>query len=83
MTTDQSIPSSFRDPSGFLFWRNGELYRQINTNYREDYDTLIGSRLYDALVNANLLIPFSTMTNNSSFRSMIKILPQIPVRQSL
>ncbi len=50
-------PSSFRDPSGFLFWRDGVLYRQINVAYQADYDHLMGSGLYQALVDANLLIP--------------------------
>ena len=51
------LPSSFRDPSGFLFSRKGKLYRQININYKEHYDYLIDSGLYDKLVQENLLIP--------------------------
>lgn len=51
------IASSFRDPSGFVFTRNGRLLRQVNRSYREDYDTLIGSGLGTALVEAQLLIP--------------------------
>jgi len=50
-------PSSFRDPSGFLFWLDGILYRQVNVAYKADYDHLMGSGLYDALVSANLLLP--------------------------
>ena len=53
----RALPASFRDPSGFLF-RDGEtLYRQINLFYRENYEELIGSGLYSALVSENLLIP--------------------------
>jgi SAM-dependent methyltransferase len=51
------ISSSFRDPSGFLFLREGELYRQVNQYYREDYDLLISSGLYSALTEARLLVP--------------------------
>jgi len=50
-------PSSFRDPSGFLFYRDGSIYRQINTIYKENYDHLMNSSLYKALVDAGLLIP--------------------------
>jgi len=50
-------PSSFRDPSGFLFYRDGSIYRQINTIYKENYDHLMNSGLYKALVDAGLLIP--------------------------
>lgn len=49
-------PSSFRDPSGFLFYDNGRIYRQINKIYQEDYDKLMESGLYRALIDQNLLI---------------------------
>ncbi len=59
MTTlnDEPVAASFRDPSGFLFSRNGALYRQINRVYADDYDHLISSGLYDQLVKSGLLIP--------------------------
>lgn len=50
------IASSFRDPSGFLFFHDGMLYRQIEPGYRENYDYLMQSGLYRALVEAGLLI---------------------------
>ena len=49
-------PSSFRDPSGFIFESNGEIFRQINKIYQEDYDYFISSGLYDELIGKNLLI---------------------------
>lgn len=52
----ESITSSFRDPSGFLFYRNGSIYRQINRPYREDYEHLMNSGLYEKLVKAGLLV---------------------------
>jgi hypothetical protein len=54
--TDQ-LSASFRDPSGFLFTRNGILYRQINRAYSNDYARLMDSGLYDKLIKASLLIP--------------------------
>ncbi|MFP4642249.1 MAG: SAM-dependent methyltransferase [Chloroflexota bacterium] len=50
------VPSSFRDPSGFLFRRDGLLYRQVNNTYKEEYDKLIGSGLYEVLTKEGLLI---------------------------
>jgi len=50
------IPSSFRDPSGFVFYQNGTLYRQINKTYREDYDLLMNSGLYKALADSGLMV---------------------------
>ncbi len=49
--------ASFRDPSGFLFARDGVLYRQVNQIYAEDYKKLMDSGLYAKLVKAGLLIP--------------------------
>jgi hypothetical protein len=51
------LPASFRDPSGFLFQQDGVIYRQVNLIYKDDYDHLISSGLYQALVDDNLLIP--------------------------
>ncbi|MFO7674731.1 MAG: SAM-dependent methyltransferase [bacterium] len=50
-------PASFRDPSGFVFFRDGGVYRQVNESYRAEYDRLMGSGLYAALVKDGLLIP--------------------------
>ncbi len=49
-------PASFRDPSGFIFKRDGVVYRQVNASYREDYDLLMSSGLYEALVKDGLLL---------------------------
>ncbi|NJD59459.1 MAG: SAM-dependent methyltransferase [Anaerolineales bacterium] len=54
---EQRLGASFRDPSGFLFQRDGILYRQINHVYREQYDLLMSSGLYARLAGAGLLIP--------------------------
>lgn len=54
--TSTNIPSSFRDPSGFLFQCDGSIYRQVNTIYKDDYDKLMNSGLYQALVDSQLLV---------------------------
>jgi ribosomal protein L11 methylase PrmA len=54
---DHKEPGSFRDPSGFIFSREGVLYRQINQSYRLDYDRLVESGLAQALADEGLLIP--------------------------
>lgn len=48
--------SSFRDPDGFVFTRDGVVYRQVNESHRQRYDHLLASGLYDALVGAGLLV---------------------------
>lgn len=51
------IHSSFRDPSGFLFQSGGSLFRQINNKYRENYEMLMGSGLYEDLIAEGLMVP--------------------------
>jgi hypothetical protein len=51
------ISSSFRDPSGFLFTENGTLFRSVSRLYKQNYDHLMQSGLYNKLVADNLLIP--------------------------
>ncbi|MDH4272415.1 MAG: class I SAM-dependent methyltransferase [Candidatus Aminicenantes bacterium] len=52
----QALPSSFRDPSGFLFEREGSLYRQVNFIYKDHYDQLLSSGLYKALTEREVLV---------------------------
>jgi len=51
------LGASFRDPSGFLFTREGILYRQVNRLYAENYTRLMDSGLYGKLASAGFLIP--------------------------
>lgn len=53
----ERIPGSFRDPSGFVYERDGRLLRQVNRSFAEDYDSLLSSGCYDALVGEGLLVP--------------------------
>lgn len=62
--------SSFRDPSGFLFYSNDVLYRQINSIYQKDYEQLINSGLYETLINDELLIAHKEV--NEDFEDPIK-----------
>ena len=52
----KKLPSSFRDPSGFLFNSNAQLYRQINNQYKESYEFLDKSGLLKNLQEDHLLI---------------------------
>lgn len=57
MISSDRQSASFRDPSGFLFSRDGILYRQVNHSYREDYDLLMSSGLYEEFVEEGILLP--------------------------
>ena len=58
--------SSFRDPSGFVFYLGNTIYRQVNTSYKNDYLYFKNSGLCKKLVDEKLLIPFREV---SSFKS--------------
>jgi len=57
------LSSSFRDPSGFLFTRDGVLYRQVNKVYEPIYEKLMSGGLYAALIKKGWLIPHEEMTD--------------------
>jgi hypothetical protein len=53
---ERALGSSFRDPSGYLFERDGVLLRHIQRCYAPHYDCLMASGLYTKLVDQSLLI---------------------------
>jgi hypothetical protein len=50
------LAASFRDPNGFLFERDGKIFRQVNAHYESHYRHLMESGLYETLVSKKLLI---------------------------
>jgi SAM-dependent methyltransferase len=50
------VQASFRDPSGFVFVRDGVVLRQVNRVYQRAYDHLLASGLYTALTREGWLI---------------------------
>ena len=57
-------PSSYRDPSGFIFTRDNNLYRQVNKIFAADYDYFISSGCYAKLVAEQLLVPHEVISEN-------------------
>lgn len=56
-STTEKLAPSFRDPSGFLFQRNDQIFRQVNSCYKDDYDLLMSCGLYEKLVQKQMLLP--------------------------
>jgi SAM-dependent methyltransferase len=54
-------PGSFRDPSGFVFWRDGQPYRQIQTGFAAEWDAFEASPLRPRLLDRGLLLPYDTV----------------------
>lgn len=62
----QPLPASYRDPSGFVFEKDGEVYRQVNTSFKENFDLFIDGGLYHEGVNKGWLIPHHRVLENLS-----------------
>jgi hypothetical protein len=52
----EALGASYRDPSGFVYTRDGTLYRQVNRVFQERYQAFLDSGLYAELVEGRLLV---------------------------
>ncbi|HEY0678772.1 MAG TPA: hypothetical protein VGD17_10835, partial [Chitinophagaceae bacterium] len=64
MSTYLQHPSSFRDPSGFVFRWEDRIYRQVNLKYATTYDRFMQSGLYDKLISAKRLLTHEEINEN-------------------
>ncbi len=62
LRTSRVVSSSFRDPSGFVFQEGDKLYRQVNAVYKDSYEHLLNSGLYENLTGRGLLVPHEEAT---------------------
>lgn len=49
-------PASFRDPSGYVLWHEGQVLRVVSPTYAPDYDALVASGLLEALWSKGWLV---------------------------
>ncbi|MFQ5944099.1 MAG: class I SAM-dependent methyltransferase [Anaerolineales bacterium] len=73
------LPSSFRDPSGFVFTRRGKLYRRVSNSYRDEFDMLIDSGLYEELAESELMVKHTTAESESHDSDTYLIIAPEPV----
>ena len=57
-------PSSFRDPSGYVFVEDGDIKRVINPVYFKQYNQLTDSGFYSTLFKNDLLIPHTELSSS-------------------
>ena len=50
-------PASYRDPAGFVFRRDGVVYRQVDASFAKDWDAFGTTGLRDRLIDEGILIP--------------------------
>jgi len=73
--------SSFRDPSGFIFFHNGELYRQVNKVYQKDYELLISSGLFERLEKKRKIVSHVEVLTPSPEPDLVfKIIKPEPIK---
>jgi ribosomal protein L11 methylase PrmA len=65
-------PGSFRDPSGNIFYQNNTVFRTVNFIYKENYDQLMDSGLYDDLTRISYLIKHCEIKNSKKVYKIIK-----------
>ena len=70
----QREPSSFRDRSGFVYYENGLIYRQINESYRQQYEKLMRSGLYEKLVSQGRMIEHATIAKADTPREIYAVI---------
>ena len=58
--------SSFKDPDSTVLVNNNEIFRKINYSYKDDYEFLMNSGLYEDLTASKLLIEHSEVENSYS-----------------
>ena len=71
--------ASFRDPSGFVFVRDGIVYRQVQLAYREHFDRLVSSGLLGRLVDEGLLVDHAEAAGPPAGPNAYKILRPTPI----
>jgi hypothetical protein len=71
-------PASFRDPSGFVYEKDGTIYRFVNTSYNEHFEQLLSSGLYESLLKKQFVLPFEQVAENhfSSAEWLTTLQPQ-------
>ena len=68
------LPSSFRDPSGYVFRDQGQLFRAVMPSYKADYDLLHSSGLYGRLVERGQLVSHVEVESADIAPSAYKVL---------
>lgn len=71
-------PASFRDPSGFIYEKEGTIYRFVSTAYQSHYELLQSSGLAAGLLKKKLLLPYSELNVNHTDRTdwYLTLVPQ-------
>jgi len=70
--------ASFRDPNGFIFQQDGDIFRYISPLYKEKYFSFTESGFYEKLFQKNYLIHHELLTSDFADGSLIIKPKKIP-----
>ena len=73
----QQEPSSFRDPSGFVFSQDANIYRQVNKSYAETYDLFLQSGLCAALQDRGWLVAHEEVSGLTTANCYLTLQPEV------
>lgn len=70
----ERINSSFRDPSGYLFKRDGKIFRYIDDRYCDTFLYFSNGGLYDELIDKGLMIKHKVVSDHIIEPEMIDVI---------
>jgi SAM-dependent methyltransferase len=73
---ESRVPGSFRDPSGFVFRKDGLHHRLVLAPGARDYDLLMSSGLYEVLSTSGRLVSHEELPHDASSGAHRLLLPQ-------
>ena len=57
----ESVDSSFRDPSGYVFNFEGKFYRAVHNSYKQNLNLFEGSGLYEKLLDRKQILAYENV----------------------
>jgi hypothetical protein len=70
-------PGSFRDPSGFVYYQNKQVFRQIHDSYVKIFRKLDQSDFLPTLVKQHLLLPYKKVSSNYAYNQQANLVLQV------
>lgn len=65
MQAVQSLPGSFRDPSGSVYQVEGRIFRTVNDGFAPDFDFVSSTGIFKRLAAGGLLLPFELVASDT------------------
>ena len=75
MSANDRDGASFRDPAGFVFWRDGQPYRHIASSFASDWEAFVSSGLAKELMKDGLMIHYENVDPSLSSGAYAVIKP--------